>query len=81
MMTELYRAPGKRDIPIDEGGLTEHRSVALFTKNTTSCNPVRYDMCCPPWRQVFNLSVTRARIPQVKNSWPRSNEAGRRGEA
>ena len=24
-----------------------------------------------PWRQVFNLSVSPARIPQVKNSWPR----------
>ena len=27
----------------------------------------------PPWRQVFNLSVSPARIPQVKKSWPRAD--------
>jgi hypothetical protein len=36
---------------------------------------VGHDMC-PPWRQVFNLSVAPSRIPQVKNSWPRIDEGG-----
>jgi hypothetical protein len=33
-------------------------------------SPVRHGMSRPPWRQVFNLSVSPASIPQVKNSWP-----------
>ena len=44
----------------------------------TGILPLLFHTTCalPPWRQVFNLSVARVRIPQVKNSWPRINEGG-----
>jgi hypothetical protein len=49
------------------------RTARSTTSRSSASNgvPDRRRLVTPPWRQVFNLSVSPAPIPQVKNSRPR----------
>ena len=73
--TQLFSSSSYRLV-----GVANQRELSRPDTRRHFCGPgkgdaassVRHDTCRPPWRQVFNLSVSPVSIPQVKNSWPRA---------
>ena len=68
---ERITPPGRRDGQRPERVQVRHHAAEVIKQKAAGLFAVRRGMCCPPWRQVLNLSVSPVRIPQVKNSWPR----------